>query len=217
MNAPDTTCSIRPCHFSQGCGRDPNGFYLPGKCRAGDKCKMRRGWGVMVGKTEGWREWKILLKGVIFFLAPRRQWVIQLCVLTHCSLDTSAAPGPLRSPWLPGTRVVTCRRKKSTGKSHVYIYMYVPTTGRRGRGAEEYVGCPKAVGSVSNCSAVISVSSQRGDALSLLTDRPWMTAPLSFPSVFPFSLSLPLFLCRGPASPSVCVPGPYNEIHYCYR
>lgn len=44
QNAPTLLCGVRRQHFPRGSGRKPTGFYLPGKRRSADKCKMRRRW-----------------------------------------------------------------------------------------------------------------------------------------------------------------------------
>lgn len=56
--------------FPHGPGREPNGFYLPGKCRRADKCKMRRrGW--LGRKTEELE--RVRDNDEKAFLAPRWQ------------------------------------------------------------------------------------------------------------------------------------------------
>lgn len=140
--------------------------------------------------------------------------------------------GYVHSLGTPLVTVVTrANDSQRTGEQslHVLIYIYVRISyiyivriwsTKKRMHAERYVGCLKAAGSVHNCSAailaVISVLSLRGDVLSALTDRPWLTAlPSSFLSLSP-SLSLPPAVGQCLYLP-LCVPQPYNEIHYWYR
>lgn len=113
-----------------------------------------------------------MLKGFFFFFSPKK-------AMSHPIVRTdSLQPGCIRSPGTPSVTVVTGHTgydmlEKEVGWKLVCFYLHVCSNNWKTLGqAEEYVGCLKAVGSVYNCSAVISVFSQRGDVLSLLTDRP---------------------------------------------
>lgn len=106
------------------------------------------------------------------FFSPKK-------AMSHPIVRTdSLQPGYISSPRTSSVTVVTGHTGYDTQEKEVdwklaCLYLHVCSINWKiRREDEEYVGCPKAVGSVSNCSAVISVSSQRGDALSLLTDRP---------------------------------------------
>lgn len=93
------------------------------------------------------------------------------------------------------------------------------------RHGKEYVGyawCLKAVGSIYNCSVVGCYFSIWPTGICIVSiDRQTLNDSSAFlslclsslpPSLHDIAQNLHLSLAL-----SLCVPGPYNEIHYCYR